>query len=196
MACYESSGDRNVTPPLARLGAAEVEADGRAVAAGVGGGEAWGGGAVGEENGAWGAGEAAEEPPDGGGEGDEGGGDEEAEVALGCGSGGGCDGCGRGRGRESGEGVLDVHGHEDGAGVGGVELDGAAGGVGDEAVERERMRAVGGGGGEEDERAVRGVEWREDEGGGAGAVVTVEGGLGIPCGGEVREGGDGEPEER
>jgi hypothetical protein len=92
--------------------------------------------------------------------------------------------------------VLDVHGHEDGAGVGGVELDGAAGGVGDEAVEREGMRAVGGGWGEEDERAVRGIEGSEDEGGGSGAVVTIEGGLGIPCGGEVREGGDGEPAER
>ncbi len=33
MDCYESSGDRNVPPPLARLGAAEVEADGSAVAA-------------------------------------------------------------------------------------------------------------------------------------------------------------------
>jgi hypothetical protein len=58
------------------------------------------------------------------------------------------------------------------------------------------MRAVGGGWGEEDERAVRGIEGREDEGGGAWAEVTVEGALGIPCGGEVRESGDGEPEER
>ncbi len=57
------------------------------------------------------------------------------------------------------------------------------------------MGAVGGGGGEEDERAVRGIEGREDEGGGSGAVVAFEGGLGIPCGGEVRECGDGEPEE-
>jgi hypothetical protein len=57
------------------------------------------------------------------------------------------------------------------------------------------MGAVGGGGGEEDERAVRGIERREDEGGGAGAVMTFEGGLGIPRGGEVRESGDGEPEE-
>ncbi len=69
MDCYESSGDRNVPPPLARLGAAEVEADGSAVAAGVGGGETWGGGAVGEEDGAWREGEAAAEPPDGGGDG-------------------------------------------------------------------------------------------------------------------------------
>lgn len=57
------------------------------------------------------------------------------------------------------------------------------------------MRAIGGGWGEEDERAVRGIEGREDEGGGLGAEVPVEGGLGIPCCGEVRESGDGEPEE-
>ncbi len=112
-----------------------------------------------------------------------------------CGSGGEAGGFGRGRGWECGEGVLDVHGHEDGAGVGGVELDGAACGVGDEVGEREGMRVVGGGWGEEDERAVWGIERREDEGGGLGAVVTIEGGLGIPCGGEVRESGDGEPEE-
>ena len=69
------------------------------------------------------------------------------------------------------------------------------GGVGDKVGEREGMRVVGGGGGEEDERAVWGIERREDEGGGLGAVVTIEGGLGVPCGGEVRASGDGEPEE-